>query len=700
MQAYEIAYSPDETRVALGWPGGRVAVHHVEPDDGSPGEEICVVDRHAGTIVHLAWIDDASLVSASVDGGWVVSDASSGEVRHHGSVGGEYVRASSSPDGASLFLFTYDGDAKAHRVRTVDGSQDEGPEVDDHLGVTARVFALDADVALYHFISDDYETDETVEGFVHVDFAKKTATKKTFERGPSSDFDEGTRLMAIDPIRRIGVRPDYGPVPLEGAGDEARAALYVELFDVDSLEAKARRRVVAWPQKMMRDGPEEAVVDPDADPESEEYAEARDWFVRKLCNGAFVRDADDVWITVAHGVARRVPLEGETTSAIVIHGGGPDTGPPSLDDIFARNLVNNHTLGVSASGAYVGYGNPNDFFSTKTTDLESETHVKLPMRKDAGAAEAPGCIRFAGSHLVFFDRGEGMHFADAASGEPGKRVELPQWYGEARDVSLSPDGKELVIAVAAGNSLVYLVEQDEVAELPVPPHGVFARHLDHRFVVAHYAGAVVLFDPEKESVECLRVAWEEGEEPERDFMAFEQRDNGRGATAYRVDGVWHVALLDEDGDVQSYVIDGDEPSVGKSYRARAWRAAGGDGFIAFATENDEVRIMEVPSGDTLQTFELERTIGIFVGGETGSLYAIERGGSLWALGLDGSRDLRASLPAQLVGATIDEALDRIAVVTSMGTTELYTLKGEHVATLALQPSDAKTRELVRLGDAE
>ena len=291
MQAYEIAYSPDETRVALGWPGGRIAVHRVVSEDGSPGEELAVVDQHRATIVHLAWIDDDALVSASVDGGWLVSDAASGEVRHEGSVGGEYVRASSSPDGSSLYLFTYDGDAKAFRVRTADGTQEEGPDVDDHLSVTARVFALDADVALYHFISDNYETDETEEGFVVVDFANKSVEKRLFERGPVSDFDEGSRLMAIDPIRRVGVRPDYGPVRLEG--DEARAALYVEVFDVDTLEAKASQRVVAWPQKMMRDGPEAACVDPDGDPESEEYAEARDWFVRKLCSGAFVRDSDE-----------------------------------------------------------------------------------------------------------------------------------------------------------------------------------------------------------------------------------------------------------------------------------------------------------------------------------------------------------------------------------------------------------------------
>lgn len=696
MQAYEIVYSPDETRVALGWPGGRISVHRVQSEDGSPGDELCVIDRHRATIVCLAWLGEDALISASVDGAWMVSDASNGELRHEGSVGGEYVRASCSPDGASLFLFCHDVDAKAFRVRTADGVQEEGPDVEEHLSVTARVFALDADSALYHFIDDDYESETTEEGFVRVDFAKKEVTKQRFERGPTSDFDEGTRLMAIDPIRRIGVRPDYGPVLLEGEGDEARAVLQVEVFDVDTLQKRSARRVVAWPQRMMRDGPEEAAVAPDADPESKEYAEARDWFVRKLCSAAFVRDADDVWIGIAHGALRRVPLEGETTSAIVIHGGGPDTGPPSLDDMFARNLVNNHTIGVSASGTYVGYGNPNDFFSTKTTDVASQARVELPMRTDPNAAEAPGCIRFAGSRLVLFDRGEGMHFADAIRGEPERRIELPEYYGEARDVSLSPDGSELVIAVAAGGSLVCLFEEDGVAELPVPPHGVFARHLDHRFVVAHYAGAVVVFDPEKESVESIRVAWEEGEEPDRDWMAFEQRDNGRGATAYRVDGVWHVAMLDEDGDVQSYVIDGDEPSVGPTYRARAWRAAGGEGFIAFATEEDEVRIMEVPSGETLQTFELDRVIGIFVGEKTGELHALERGGSLWMLGRDGRRELRASLPAQLRGATLDEALGRIAIITSTGAVELRALDGEHIATLALRPADEKTRELVRL----
>ena len=694
MQAYEIAYSPDETRVALGWPGGRIAVHRVRTEDGSPGEEVAVVDAHDATVVCLAWIDDDSLVSASTDGGWLVSDASSGEVRHRGSVGGEYVRASVSPDGASLFLFSWDGDSKAFRVRTSDGTQEEGPSVDDPLSVTARVFALDADVALYHFISDDYACgDVTREGFAEVDFAKRSVAVKLFEHGPISDFDEGSRLMAIDPVRRIGVRPDYGTIGLEGEGDELRAVLRVEIFDIDTLEARSTKRVLAWSQAMLREGQEAAILDPDREG-SEEYAEARDWYVRRLCNAAFVRDDDQVWVTVGHGVARRIPLEGETASAIVIHGGGPDTGPPTLDDIFARNLINNHTLGVSASGMYVGYGNPNDFFSTKTTDVASETHVKLPMHTDANAAEKPNTIAFAGTRLVVFDAGEGMHFADGSTGEPERRVELPEDYGFGRDVSLSPDGRELVIAVVAGNSLVYSFEDDEVVELPVPPHGVFVRHIDHRFVVGHYAGAAMVFDPDAETVEVIRTAWEEGEEPERDWDAFEQRDNGRGATTFRIDGVWHVAMLDEDGDVQSYVIDGDEPSVGPKVGARARQAAGGDGWIAFLREDDEVRIVEMPAGETKQSFALARVVCIQVGA-SGALYAVERNGSVWTLGLDGSKTKRAELPAQLVMARIDEALGRVALVTSTGTIELRDLDGGAlVATLALQPVDEEVRELV------
>lgn len=688
MQAYEIAYSPDETQVALGWPGGRVAVHRVCEEDGSPGDEVCVVDAHRSSIVHVAWWEDA-IVSASVDGSWVVANASTGEVLRHGSVGGEYVRASSR--GSSLFLFTYDGDAKGVRVDLQSGTQALGPDIDDHIGVTARVFALSEDVALYHFIADNFDTDVTEEGFVYVDFAANTAERKVFSRGPSSDFDEGSRLMAIDPARRVGVRPDYGPVALEGEDEEARAVLKVEVFDVDTLEPQASQRVLAWPQHLMRSGPEAAILE--AEPGSEEYVDACDWFVRKLCSAAFVRDTDDVWITASHGVARRVPLSGDTKSAIVIHGGGPDTGPPTLDDLFARNLINNHTLGVSVSGAYVGYGNPNDFLSTRTTDVSAATQVKLPMRKDPNAAEAPGCLGFAGSRLVLFDRGEGMHFADAATGEPERRVALQEYYGDARDVSLSPDGKELVVAVAAGDSFVYLFDDDELGGLPVPPHGIFAEHLDHRFVMGHHGGAVLVFDPKAEAMDAIRSAWEEGEEPEREWDAFEQRDSMRAVATYRVNEAWFIATLDEEGEVQTYSIEGAELSVGSSFEGVGWRMCGGAGWLAMASDT-ELRIVDMPAATTRATLEFEQLLGIFAT-PSGQLYALERSGELSIVEPDGTQKPVATLPAQLSAASLSEPANRIAVVTATGTVELFDLTGTPVATLAVQPADARVREVVR-----
>lgn len=35
MQAFQIAYSPDESKIALGWPTGLIEIARVNPEDGS-----------------------------------------------------------------------------------------------------------------------------------------------------------------------------------------------------------------------------------------------------------------------------------------------------------------------------------------------------------------------------------------------------------------------------------------------------------------------------------------------------------------------------------------------------------------------------------------------------------------------------------------------------------------------------------------
>lgn len=690
MQAFEIRYSQSGDRVALGWPGGLLAVHAVDPTDGSPGEELAQIVHHKATLVCVGWVGDGELVSVSEDGAWAVSDAATGAVTRSGSVGGEYVSADLSPSGASLFVYAYAGDEHGWRIGTADGTVSDAVELGEHVNVTSKVFAVDDDTALYRFFQDD---DGVVEGLLRVDFAKRELSPKTFAHGPRSDFDEESYLLAVDPVRGIGIRPDYEPMELTGDETSGHAMVRAELFDLATLERTERIDVFGWPRTHL-EGPYEGLAT--HAPGSEEFAEAQDWMIKKLTSAAFVRDTPHVWVGLAMGAVRRLALDGSQRDMLVFHGGGPDTGPPSLDDIFARNLTNLRTLGVSADGAYVGFGNPNDFFSVEAVDLENASEpIRLPPRHSGGeTTESPGLVTFAGGRLVVFDRGDRMHFADGATGDVGRHVDLGEYYGEGRAVALSSDERFLVIAVAGGNSLLWDHESLELEELPVPPHAIEAWFVDERrAALVHHNGAVVLLDLETHQVDAVRAPEDEGDPPDEDWDAFEQRWDVRGAAFYTVAGVPHVATVDENDDLQTYAI-GDGIEVGEGTEASSGWMAGGDDWVAISG-GSSVRLLTMPGGGTAHTHEMGRVTTLETG-DSGALYAFDdASGELSRIEGAEREVVFAYRGASAAQVHVSERNDRVVVVSAAGTIELHSLSsGKQVCELSIRNGE-HGRVLVR-----
>jgi hypothetical protein len=711
MQAFEIIYDQDETRVALGWPGGKVHICAVEAD-GSPGDEIAEVAHHKTTIVCLGFAGDR-LVSLSDDGEWAVSDAATGQVISSGSAGGEFVTGSLSPGGEALFIYTcLDGDSRAFRVDVERGAAAPGPDIDGNISVTSRVFALDGDTALYHFIRKNWKSRQVKEGFVEVDFASGRASVRRFSTGPSTDFDSSTRMMSIDPIRRLGIRPDYQPVELVELDGHRRAVLRAEIFDIDNLEARARPVVLRWPVEHL--GYKVDVLDT-AEPGSEAFVEAQDWSVRWLCSARFVEGSEHAWVGVKGGIVRRLPLSGESPSAPIIHGGGPAGGGFTLDDVVARNLSNNHTLGVSRSGRYVGFGNPNDFFCTDDVDLEARLAVRLPERAAVGpVTEAPGRIAFAGDRLVVFDRAHRMFIADGASGEPDKTIELPGHYGDATAAAMSPDGAHIAVAVSGGEALLYDVAAGELTGLPVPPHTLLAAFTsDRRLYLVHHAGAVVAIDLEQQRVEVHRAGDEgypdevledmDSEELEymRAMAVFEQRYDCYAGVVYRDGDGDRVGVIDENDELQLYAI-GDDMSIedGPAIDVAGHSLAAGDGWIA-AAGGSEIRIVDPTRGEVINRLALEGPIrGLQTGSSTGALYAFDdRAGQLLRIAdpRDGQREVVLEYRgASIAGVAISEPLGRAALVTASGAIELRDLDGGgRLATLRVEPRGGDVRELVR-----
>ena len=68
-----MAYSADEDRIILGWPGGKLEVCAVVEDDGSPGETLCSIHHHKADIVCVGWSAAEEIISVSDDGAWAVS---------------------------------------------------------------------------------------------------------------------------------------------------------------------------------------------------------------------------------------------------------------------------------------------------------------------------------------------------------------------------------------------------------------------------------------------------------------------------------------------------------------------------------------------------------------------------------------------------------------------------------------------------
>ncbi len=680
MQAFEIRYSPDGDRVALGWPGGLLAVHAVDASDGSPGEELAQIVHHKATVVCVGWVDGRQLASVSDDGGWAISDATNGAVLRSGSVGGEYVSADLSPSGASLFVYAYTGDERGWRIATADGAVTDGPELGEHVNVTSRVFAVDDDTALFRFFRDD---DGVAEGLLRVDFATGECSAKTFAHGPRSDFDEDSYLIAVDPVRGVGIRPDYEPMELTGDETGGHAMVRAELFDLETLERTDRIDVFGWPRTHLQ-GPYEGLAT--HAPGSEEFAEAQDWMIKKLTSAAFVRDTPHVWVGLAMGAVRRLALDGSHRDTLVFHGGGPDTGPPSLNDVFARNLTNLRTLGVSHDGAFVGFGNPNDFFSVGAVGLdEASEPIRLPPRHAGGeSTESPGLVAFAGDRLVVFDRGHRMHFADGATGAIGRRVDLGEYYGEGRAVALSPDERFLLVAVAGGSSLCWDHEALELMELPVPPHTIEVAFVDERrAVLAHHAGAVILVDLENQQVDALRAPEEEGDLPDEDWDAFEQRWDVHGAAFYTVAGAPHMAVVDEMDVLQTYTI-GDGIEVGDATETSSGWMAGGAGWVAISG-GSSVRVLTMPGGATAHTHPMGRVTTLETG-ESGALYAFDdASGELSRIGGAESEVIFTYHGPSAAQVRVSERLDRVVVVTAAGTIELHALgSGEKVGELAIR----------------
>jgi WD40 repeat protein len=495
MQALEIAYRSDETMVALGWPKGKVEIHTVNPDDGSPKELVAKVAFHNADIVHVGFTPQGELVSVSADGAYAVSSAETGAVRISDTVGGQYASAALSLTGRNLFLFSYvDRTASVFRVDVKSGKVTHGPAVSEHLGVSTRVYALTENTGLYWMLREAAKEHVVHEGFCFVDFLSGRLEAKELNGGPASDFNKERLPLDVDPARKLGVRLDHAPVEIIEGAEGKIALMKLELFNLLTLRT-ARRIVAAGTPAALLDDDEKILLD--GDPTSEPYRRARESMQNNITSVRFVPGAEELWFGMRGGTVRRLKLDGSAPSVFVQHSGDADQDRATRDDVFARNLVNNFTLAVSPAGRYVAFGNPNQFFAPGNIGLEG---ASAPIRleappQSAALSEAPVHVSLTpcGRKLIVAAHDNQFFIVNPADGAIERRVQREPMSGDIVSVDLSPNGKSMAAGVSGGDPFIYEPDDDAVTSLGIPPDTVFTRFLsDTEVVFGHSNGAVVL----------------------------------------------------------------------------------------------------------------------------------------------------------------------------------------------------------------
>lgn len=496
-----LSYHKSEKLIAIGWSTGLVEIRRVDERDGSAAERLTSSFLHKKPVKFLSFIKDDRFVSVDEDGHIGICGIQDGQPMHRAKVGGEYVEAALSDDQKTLFLFSYRGieDTNTFALDIESGRLTFGPDVDD-LSVRSQVFAVDSHRAAYRFLHEEklageaekaWGDDERIrDALAVVNFQTGEIETILFEDGPESTFGD-LAPMYIAPDFSVGVRPAIGsPPPIVVGPDGAESvALQVELFDPQS--GKVIRRISVFGTGLENKADKKILSNPSFRPA--EFREKMDSLLKNISSLQITDDAKQVWVGGRGGVVRAVMLDDDRRTTLIRHGLAGERQGFTLNDVFDTNVHNNQTLAVSATGRFVAFGVPNDFFAPGSLDLYSETPIELqPRIADSQSGVRPNFVALQsdGNHIAMNVRGETALIFPLDEQEPLLSLDVP--YGdELLDASISAKGKEIILSYGGRNSLRIRETQDgedseggfTIEELPLPPHTMFGQHIDDDLVV-------------------------------------------------------------------------------------------------------------------------------------------------------------------------------------------------------------------------
>lgn len=503
LEAYTVRYDKKESKIALGMYNGLIQLSELDPKSGRPGATLHHLRNETNYITMLEFIEDETkLLSLDENGFITVWNCDSGEKEWELKIadGMSQARGSLSPDQSTLFIYGSRGykDAEFFAVDLQTQKVTEGPlDKRSHSGV--KPYAIDNTSCRFHTLWED-DDDVLHQKITTLDFSKGEFEDKTFLGGPTSTIMSDEEVFTINIVKDIGVRLSYDNPITE---NDDKVGINIQVFHLTN--DNVNDIVVAT---IDSENVENLDIIRKKEFNTEEYRDACNSLFMNITSAEITEDGTAIWVGVRGGLLRRISIEDQTVSPFIKHGNLPEREGFTLDDMCSRNPGNNHTIGVSPSGKFVTYCNPNEFFSLDNINFDSETAIELPkhvVAEDESSSADQVETHYSdmlhdGKYFVSVTRGGLITLTDLSTGESLASLDI-QYGSDVTSVSLSEDANELVVTYFGRDSIRIYIKEKEIEEFEmIGPSIRYSSFLpDGRLLFVEGNGAVIVLG-EKEGM--------------------------------------------------------------------------------------------------------------------------------------------------------------------------------------------------------
>lgn len=420
-RATTIAFSPNELIVAQGDSEGLITICRLNKETGRKEQVLSTIEFHQIELRFIGWLSDDRVLSADTRGNIAVHTIS-GEKEASLSLNHEdleTIHYSLSPSGNILFV--------AGQFKTADEGENQFTESDELRYIQLKKKLImeglaEKDEEEIHALEDKKKGDEGKQRicrFTTTDFQfldeidfwassgnrfygqsdevvlcwdtiKDRKTKVVYEQLLSLNITNGSKEVTVLPGGPDNTyHDDQSPCdiangkiirisfedPVDIDGDQFTAKLELRDIASNKVEVKYSPYTITYdPKSRSRIGLNEDHVEllkGEVNLADEDYREAvTEGLFEYIRNMKISKDAKKLWFNLRNGHLRCIDLENGKQSGYVI--------PQSSKEIISINdLGTAYPLAISASGNYVAFDNPTQFFKADTLPLFSENKITI-----------------------------------------------------------------------------------------------------------------------------------------------------------------------------------------------------------------------------------------------------------------------------------------------------------------------------------